>query len=101
AGGDLPRLRALSLHNGSLYRWNRPCYGLADGVAHLRIEHRPLPAGPTILDEVANTALFVGLVEAIPEAIPDLTARLPFDDARANFTAAARYGIDAAMRWLD
>lgn len=99
ARGEVPRLRALSLHNGSLYRWNRPCYGVTDGTPHLRIEHRPLPAGPTVLDEVANTALFVGLVEGLPQARPDLTARLAFDDVRANFTAAARYGLDATMRW--
>ena len=44
--GETPLLKALRLHNGTVYRWNRPCYGVTNGVAHLRIENRVLPAGP-------------------------------------------------------
>lgn len=54
--GEIPALGALCLHNGTVYRWNRPCYGVKDNIAHLRIENRVLPTGPTILDEVANAA---------------------------------------------
>jgi CBS domain-containing protein/gamma-glutamyl:cysteine ligase YbdK (ATP-grasp superfamily) len=97
--GEVPRLRALSLHNGSLYRWNRPCYGITDGRPHLRIEHRPLPAGPTILDEVANTAFFVGLVEGMLREGVDVRDAFRFGDVKSNFFAAARYGLDVTLRW--
>ena len=77
--GHAPQLAALALHNGTVWRWNRPCYGVADGVAHLRIENRVLPAGPTIADEVANAALFYGMMAALPDAYGDVAERLPFD----------------------
>ena len=98
--GEMPRLAALGLHNGTVYRWNRPCYGVKDGVAHLRIENRVLPAGPTVRDEVANAALFFGLMSSISKEHGDISSRMAFDDAKANFMAAARYGLDAQMRWL-
>lgn len=97
--GDVPRLRALSLHNGSLYRWNRLCYGVSHGQPHLRIEHRPLPSGPTILDEVANVAFFIGLVLGIEQDIGDVRSRFDFADVRANFHAAAHHGLEAELRW--
>lgn len=99
ARGDVPRLRALSLHNGSLYRWNRPCYGITEGRPHLRIEHRPLSAGPTILDEVANTAFFIGLVEGMLREQIDVRDAFRFGDVKSNFFAAARYGLDVTLRW--
>jgi CBS domain-containing protein len=101
ARGEIPRLRALCLHNGTVYRWNRPCYGVMDGVPHLRIENRVLPSGPTPLDEVANAAFFFGLMLALGDAEDDVTARMAFDDARGNFRAAARYGLHATFRWFD
>jgi CBS domain-containing protein len=97
--GGVPQLRALRLHNGTVYRWNRPCYGVTDGKPHLRIENRVLPAGPSVVDEVANAAFFVGLMSA-SEPFGDVTAAMSFDDARANFVAAARYGMHARLRWL-
>ncbi|MCC7012921.1 MAG: CBS domain-containing protein [Planctomycetes bacterium] len=97
--GGVPQLRALRLHNGTVYRWNRPCYGITDGKAHLRIENRVMPAGPSVVDEVANAAFFVGLMAAADE-FGDVTASMTFDDARANFVAAARYGLHARFRWL-
>ncbi len=101
ARGDLPHLRALALHNSTVYRWNRPCVGAIDGKAHLRIEHRPLPAGPTPTDELANAAFFYGLVAGLGARIPDVRERFAFDDVRANFLAAARYGLHATFRWQD
>ncbi len=98
--GEVPPLRSLCLHNGTVYRWNRPCYGIKDGKAHLRIENRVLPAGPTILDEVANAAFFFGLMCAVGDEYGDITKVMAFDDAKSNFTAAARYGLDARLRWL-
>jgi CBS domain-containing protein len=99
--GEVPKLRALTLHNGSLYRWNRPCYGVTDGVPHLRIEHRPLSSGPTILDEVANTALYVGLVEGFTRTMGDVRNLFAFSDIKANFISAARYGLGSTLRWTD
>ena len=99
--GEVPDLKALRLHNGTVYRWNRACYGKTDGVAHLRIENRVLPAGPTILDEVANSAFFFGLMSGVIEELGDPKDRFDFDDTKANFYAAAREGLKAQFTWLD
>jgi len=99
ARGEVPRLRALCLHNGSVYRWNRACYGIIDGKPHVRIEHRPLPAGPTVVDEVANAALLLGLLLGMAHAHGDVRTRFSFGDVRGNFVAAARYGLYAGFRW--
>jgi len=101
ARGELPSLSALFLHNGTVWPWNRACYGVTNGVAHLRIENRALPAGPTVVDEVANAAFFTGLMLALPNEYGDITERLNFDDAKANFFAAARYDLHAQLTWLD
>jgi len=98
--GEIPTLDALRKHNGTVYRWNRPCYGLSDGKPHLRIEHRVLPAGPTTADEIANAAFFFGLMIAYGEELDDVRRVMEFDDAKGNFMAAARYGLSAEMRWL-
>ena len=89
------------MHNGTVWPWNRACYGVSNGVAHLRIENRALPAGPTIVDEIANTAFFVGLMLALPREYGDISRRMDFDDAKANFFAAARYGLNVQLKWLD
>lgn len=100
-GADAPTLAALRLHNGTVWRWNRACYGVLDGKPHLRIENRALPAGPTVLDEVANAALFYGLMEGLRAEAASIPQRLAFEDARASFFAAARHGLDATLTWLD
>ena len=99
--GQAPRLNALRLHNGTVYRWNRPCYGVANGVPHLRIENRVIPSGPTVIDEIANSAFFFGLMSAMSNRIDDIRHHLDFDDAKSNFLAAARDGIRAQMTWFD
>jgi len=99
--GDVPALRALCLHNGTVYRWNRACYGITDGRPHLRIENRVLPAGPSVLDEVANAALWFGLIRDLSHRFPDVTEVFEFEDARFNFRAAARLGMQAQLNWLD
>jgi CBS domain-containing protein len=99
AAGGVPLLRALRLHNGTIYRWNRPCYGISEGKAHLRIENRVMPAGPSVIDEIANAAFYVGLM-CSSEEFGDVTRLIGFDDARANFVAAARYGLHARFRWI-
>ena len=88
--------------NGTVWRWNRPLLGFDfDGVPHLRIEHRVVPAGPTIDDCIANTAVFMGAVRALVEDPVPIESDLPFETARANFYAAARLGLDADLTWLD
>ncbi|MDA0378240.1 MAG: glutamate-cysteine ligase family protein [Bacteroidetes bacterium] len=99
--GDVPKLRALQLHNGTVYRWNRACYGISGDKPHLRIENRLLPSGPTVVDEVANAAFWTGLVYGLAEEIPDVRPRLTFDDAKSNFIGAARRGLASEMDWVD
>ena len=100
--GEIPKLRALQVHNGTVYRWNRPCYGISpNGKPHLRIENRVLPAGPTILDEVANATFWIGLMEGMSEEYEDITQHIAFEDVRDNFVKAAKYGIDTTFSWMD
>lgn len=96
------RFSHLRLHNGTIWRWNRPLVGFdEDGAAHLRIEHRVLPAGPTVLDTIANAALFHGLSCSLAEQRDAPEQQLDFALARDNFYAAARYGLNAGITWLD
>lgn len=98
--GRVPALHALQVFNGTVYRWNRPCYGILDGIPHLRIECRILPAGPSVVDEVANAAFWIGLMLGGGEVYGDVAQRLDFDDARANLLAAARRGLNAGFTWI-
>ena len=68
AQGGVPRLKALVLHNGTVWRWNRPCFGITENHPHLRLEFRVLPAGPTVLDEVVNAAFLLGLMRSLPKS---------------------------------
>jgi gamma-glutamyl:cysteine ligase YbdK (ATP-grasp superfamily) len=97
--GGAPKLAELVLHNGTVYRWNRPVYDVADGVPHLRVENRVLPAGPTVTDVRANAAFYYGLVRALAEEARPVWTRMPFETAAANFDAACRHGIDARLAW--
>jgi CBS domain-containing protein len=99
--GEIPQLQALQLHNSTIYRWNRPCYGLSPGRPHLRIECRVLPSGPTVRDEVANAAFWIGLVMGGADSFGDVTERLDFEEAKENFLAASRHGLKAGFHWLD
>lgn len=101
ARGSVPRLAAWRMHNGTIWRWNRPCYGITAGKPGLRIEARYLPAGPSVLDEMANAAFFLGLMLEMPEEFGDITKHMSFDDAKNNFFNAARYGLNGQIRGLD
>jgi CBS domain-containing protein/gamma-glutamyl:cysteine ligase YbdK (ATP-grasp superfamily) len=101
AQGKIPKLSALALHNGTVWRWNRPCYGVTEGRPHLRLEFRAFPAGPTIVDEVANASFFLGLGSALPEEYGDIAAKMPFEEVKDNFFAAARHGLKAQVAWVD
>lgn len=100
--GKVPKLRALQIHNSTVYRWNRPCYGISpNGQPHLRIENRVIPAGPSVVDEVANAALWLGCMITMGERYEDITKTLDFADARDNFLKAAKFGIDTTFTWLN
>jgi CBS domain-containing protein len=95
--GMIPKLKAFSLFNGTIYRWNRPCYGITNGKPHLRIENRYIPSGPSIKDEVANTAFWTGLMNGIPS--PSISQTMEFHEAKENFIKAARHGLAAKLNW--
>jgi hypothetical protein len=97
--GGTPTLGELCLHNGTVYRWNRPVYDIMAGRPHLRVENRVLPAGPTVVDMMANAALYYGLVRVLAEEDCPIWTKLPFTTAESNFYAAARRGIEAVGQW--
>jgi CBS domain-containing protein len=99
ANGGVPKLHALQVHNGTVYNWNRVCYGITEGKPHLRIENRVLPAGPTIVDELANAAFWLGLMKGMPTEYSDIAQKMDFDTARRNFRCAARQGLGANFYW--
>ncbi|MCB9081303.1 MAG: CBS domain-containing protein [Lewinellaceae bacterium] len=101
AAGRAPYLRALQVHNSTVYRWNRPCYGISpNGKPHLRIENRVLPAGPTVADEVANAAFWLGAMVGCADQCPDVRQKMSWEDARDNFEKSARFGIDSKFTWF-
>ncbi|MEE9374465.1 MAG: glutamate-cysteine ligase family protein [Saprospiraceae bacterium] len=98
----VPKLRSLQVHNSTVYRWNRPCYGISDnGKPHLRIENRVIPSGPTVIDEVANACFWLGLTIGMADEVKDIRNHMSFEDARDNFGKAARFGIDSKFTWFN
>lgn len=98
----LEQMSHLRLHNGTIWRWNRPLIGFDyDGIPHLRIEHRVVPGGPTVVDIIANAAFFFGLIQFLMQAGEAPEQCLPFAAARDNFYATARHGLEAQVTWLD
>jgi gamma-glutamyl:cysteine ligase YbdK (ATP-grasp superfamily) len=97
--GGTPQLAELTLHNGTIYRWNRPVYAVVDGVPHVRVENRVLPAGPTVIDTVANAAFYFGLVRALAEQERPVWSQMSFTAAEENFHSAAIAGSEAQVYW--
>ena len=97
--GGTPALHELKLHNGTIYRWNRPVYDISQGIPHLRVENRLLAAGPTIADTIANAALWFGLVRYLVESERPLWSQMSFSAAEENFHVAAQMGVDAQVYW--
>jgi len=94
-------LSHMRLHNGTIWRWNRPLVGFNQhGIPHLRIEHRVVPAGPTHIDQIANAAFFFGLITALAQK-DDLEQRISHQHSKDNFYRAAKYGMDTKVNWLD
>jgi CBS domain-containing protein len=99
--GEIPRLRAMNLHNGTLYKWNRACYGVGNGKPHLRIENRYIPSGPTPLDEMANLAFWIGLMSAMPDDCRGCWDKhFYFQEVRSNFLKAAQHGLNSEIKWF-
>jgi len=99
AAGRIPILDELRLHNGTIWRWNRPVYDVADGLPHLRVENRVLPAGPSVIDMVANAMFFYGLLRVLAEQDEPVWTQLRFETAEENFRLAARHGLAAEQYW--
>lgn len=97
--GKTPRLKALTLHNGTVYRWNRACYGVGNNKPHLRIENRYIPSGPTVQDEIANMMFWVGVMMGQTKDYQNIHEKMDFKDAKANFFNAARYGMATQFVW--
>ncbi|NNK81445.1 MAG: CBS domain-containing protein, partial [Flavobacteriales bacterium] len=99
--GEVPSLRAMNLHNGTIYKWNRACYGVGGGVPHLRIENRYIPSGPTTKDEMAATVFWTGLMMAMPDNCRGAwSKKMFFQDVRSNFLKSARNGLSTEFRWF-
>lgn len=97
--GDVPRLPELTLHNGTIYRWNRPVYEVSKGRPHMRIENRVLPAGPTLVDGMANVVFYYGLLAGMVQSSQPVWRKMSFEAASDNFYTAAREGIEAKLYW--
>jgi CBS domain-containing protein/gamma-glutamylcysteine synthetase len=100
--GEVPKLRSLQVHNSTVYRWNRPCYGISEnGKPHLRIENRVIAAGPTVNDEMANASFWLGLMVGMADQVDDVRNKMSsFADARDNFGKAAKFGLDSKFTWF-
>ena len=97
--GDTPTLAEMRMHNGTIYRWNRPVYDVYRGKPHLRVENRVLPAGPTVVDILANGAFYYGLLRTLSEQDRPAWTQMSFRAAEDNFNAGARHGINANIYW--
>jgi len=99
--GKVPKLKALQVHNSTVYRWNRPCYGISpNGKPHLRIENRILPSGPTVLDTTANAAFWLGAMIGMADQCNDIRDNISWEDVRDNFAKSAHIGIDSNFTWF-
>lgn len=96
---ETPKLRALGLHNGTVYPWNRVCYGVINGKPNLRIENRYIPSGPTTTDEIANMMFWVGVMMGKPKKYKNIHEQWDFKDVKTNFFNAARYGMSTQFYW--
>ena len=97
--GDTPRLGELRMHNGTIYRWNRPVYDVFRGKPHLRVENRVLPAGPSVVDILANGAFYYGMLHMLSREDRPVWTRMSFTAAEDNFNTGAKDGIDAQLYW--
>ena len=99
--GETPKLRALNVHSGTVYKWNRACYGVTDGKPHLRIENRVFPSGPSSIDQIANAAFWLGIMNGMPSKYANISQMMDFDHAKSNFLKAAKLGMGASFKWVN
>ncbi|WP_328809794.1 glutamate-cysteine ligase family protein [Rhodococcus sp. NBC_00294] len=99
AAGRAPGLTELKMHNGTVYRWNRPIYDTSNGEQHIRLENRVLPAGPSVLDVLADAALYYGTLRSLVDADRPVWTQMSFDAAVENLHSAARGGFDSRLYW--
>ena len=97
--GRAPRLQELRLHNGTVWRWNRPVYDIVDGRPHVRVENRVLPAGPTVIDILANACFYYGVLRMLADDDRPVWSKMTFPTAEENFHECARRGMDATVYW--
>lgn len=98
---EAPELTSLLVHNSTVYRWNRPQYGIGkDGKPHLRIENRVFAAGPTVVDQMSNAAFWLGAMKGMAMHYDDIRKHIVFSALRDNFGRAARFGLEADLSWL-
>ncbi len=97
--GKVPKLKALNLHNGTVYKWNRLCYGITDEKPHIRIECRYMPSGPSTADEIANMMFWMGVMLGRPQKFAAIRTKMDFKEAKDNFFHAARYGMASQFHW--
>ena len=98
--GKIPKLNALNILNGTIYKWNRLCYGSTNGLPHFRIENRYISSGPTVKDEIANAVFWVGLMQGMPEKFKSVYKKTPFKEVKGNFINASRTGINTYFNWF-
>ena len=98
--GEIPKLKTLQLHNGTVYKWNRVCYGVGGGKPHLRIECRYIPSGPTLKDQIANMVFWVGLMCGQTDTFTNMPKKMDFKEVKNNFFKAARYGLETKFKWM-
>lgn len=99
AAGGTPELSELRMHNGTVYRWNRPIYDSAGDGHHLRLENRVLPAAPSVVDTLADAAFYYGTVKTLADADRPLWTQMSFHAAVENLQSAAKSGFDARLYW--
>ena len=99
--GLTPKLRALNVHSGTVYKWNRACYGVTEGKPHIRIENRVFPSGPSSIDQIANAAFWLGIMNGMPPEYANISQKMEFDHAKSNFSKAAKLGMGASFKWVN
>jgi len=98
--GEIPKLNALNILNGTIYKWNRVCYGATNKLPHFRIENRYISSGPTVKDEIANALFWVGIMQGMPDKFKSIYKKTPFKEVKGNFINAARTGINTYFNWF-
>ena len=96
--GQIPALKEIRLHQGTVWHWNRPVYDPHDS-GHVRMEFRVLPSGPTPQDMLANSAFLVGLALGLAPRFEEIASTFEFDSAHHNFYRAGQSGLEARLEW--